>query len=100
MARLRRPWKGPPSDCTSTVEPITRFLFEATSPSTWVRVPEHKYGVRVTLCDEDQVNLRLGKVEAANSTPYTVLNYDIETLGLDPCDQPVIQISMVFVTGG
>jgi DNA polymerase elongation subunit (family B) len=86
------------------VDPTTRFLFEAgIQPSSWVRVPSTNIpAVRVTLCD---VELQVGmdeftRLERDLDAPYTSLNYDIETLGLDPDVSPVIQISMVFVTAG
>lgn len=86
------------------VEPVTRFLFEADiKPSSWVSVPTSKIvAIPVTVCDiELQVNINdFKKVERDLDAPYTVLNYDIETLGLDPNVSPVIQISMVFVTAG
>lgn len=86
------------------VDPITRFLFEADiRPASWVSVPcAGIVDERVTTCD---VELVVGLTDFAAvardlDAPYTVLNYDIETLGLDPATSSVIQISMVFVTLG
>lgn len=86
------------------VEPITRFLFEASiTPSRWTSVPSSNVvDTRVTVCDiELHATIDdFTPVERDLDAPYTVLYYDIETLGLDPETQPVIQISMVFVTNG
>lgn len=86
------------------VEPVTRFMFEAgIQPSGWVRVPNWKIApVAVTVCDVELLCdlVDFTPVECDLDAPYTVLNYDIETLGLDPNVSPVIQISMVFVTSG
>ena len=86
------------------VDPVTRFLFEADiKPSSWVSVPQTRIAaVPVTLCNiELQADIKdFTRVERDLDAPYTVLNYDIETLGLDPHTSPVVQISMVFVTAG
>lgn len=82
------------------VDPLTRFFQESNiTPSTWIRVPFHMTEERVTICDHELlVDMRsVQPVQNDMNAPYTVLYYDIETLGLNPLEKPVIQISMVFV---
>lgn len=86
------------------VDPVTRFFHETgICPAKWVRVPtaeivEH----RVTTCD---VELEAAHdafeplPERVMDAPYTVLYYDIETLGLDPSKDAAIQVALVFVRG-
>ena len=86
------------------VEPVTRFLYEADiTPSGWVSVATtNPVKTPVSVCDIE-LQAQPGdfrRIERDLDAPYTVLYYDIETLGLDPQESPVIQISMVFVTDG
>lgn len=85
------------------VDPMTRFFFESgIEPAGWLHVSGVTPGARVSTCDVELCvqwsDLRAVSRDAV--APYCVLNYDIETLGLDPMAQSVIQISLVFASAG
>jgi DNA polymerase elongation subunit (family B) len=87
------------------VDPTTRFLHDAgITPGGWVRVPgAQTVEQRVSTCDLELGAALDGFVALPERTldaPYTVLYYDIETLGLDPHTASAIQVSLVFVRGG
>ena len=85
------------------VDPTTRFLVDAgITPGGWTRVPTQEAAPRVTTCDvELECSLKNFESIARDlNAPYVVCYYDIETLGLDPEQAPIIQVSLVFVKGG
>lgn len=94
----------------SFVDPLTRFLYEQDlTPSRWYSLvgAEEVEDVVISTC-----NLEL-QVDASNDAkvfrliedrlidaPYVTLNYDIETMGLDPETTQCIQVGLVFVCKG
>ena len=86
------------------VEPLSRFFYEENvRPGGWYCLSAPRPAdVRVTTCDEELVCERgaLRPVDENVDAPYSLCYYDIETLGKDPKDQPVIQVSLVFQQQG
>ena len=86
------------------VEPLSRFFQEEDlSPGRWYRVAiDRPCDVPVTLCTHEYEVDSGGLValDRAGTAPYVTCYYDIETTSLDPETHPVIQVSLVFETGG
>lgn len=85
------------------VNPTTRFLLEhRISPGGWVRVSScDQVDLRATTCDDEVLAERFEPLpEVKINSPYRVLYYDIETLGLDPKLTQVVQVGFTSVCGG
>ena len=86
------------------VEPLSRFFHEESiGPGGWIRIEHPRAAdLRFTLCDVEVEAARGDCVAIENSldAPYSLCYYDIETLGKDPADKPVIQVSLVFQQHG
>ena len=92
------------------VHVLTAFFRSAgIVPGGWVRVEGERTKMlqeqgRVSSCDLEVVCVKesLHSVDKVDMSPYVILNYDAETLSLDPtpAENKIIQLSMVFETYG
>lgn len=86
------------------VDPTMQFLQEAgIKPGGWVRADVEPVDQRVSSCDVEAESKLAGFTalpEKVLDAPYVSCYYDIETIGLDPEDGTLIQVSLVFSARG